>query len=317
MTIQGNIAMNQHDEGRSFGMTRRVVAGIGALASWRLFGSPRPQIRIGGKDFEEQRILLEVIAQHVEHYLPLDVIRKPDLRDPNVELRAGRIYAYVEYSGTALVAVLGQTDSNNRKVPWPLIRQEYGKDGLEWFEQLGFEDTFALVMRSGDAKGLGIRSLSDAAKKKDDWLIAAGPEFQIRGDGLAGLVRRYGIQLGGRPLTIEKVDQLYSALEERRVDLIAANSTDGLLLRLPVVTLEDDLRFFPAYEAAIVARRDGLDKHVDLRRVIGQLSGRIDQKTIQTLNAQAEQPATLGVSAESPLQTAARVARDFLRGAKL
>jgi osmoprotectant transport system substrate-binding protein len=245
--------------------------------------SNRPRITVGSKNFTEQVLLGEIIAQHIEQKMGIQVDRKLNLGGTllaHEALKSGSIDLYPEYTGTALTAVLKQSPTRDAKAVLERVRAEYQRQwNLTWLPPLGFENTFAMVVR----KDASVQTLSEAANSAKPWRLGAGYEFLKRPDGLEGLLRTYPLRLEGSPLAMD-LGLLYSALQSGKVDMAAANSTDGLLSVLPVVALADDKTYFPPYECAVIVREDTLAKHEGLRQTLESLSGKIDAATMRKLN---------------------------------
>jgi glycine betaine/choline ABC-type transport system substrate-binding protein len=217
-------------------------------------------------------------------------------------LVAGDIDLYPEYTGTAWSAVLKLPSPPAPGGVFSRVAAEYlSRWSLVWLPPLGFDDTFALVIRGEDARAAGITTLSGAARRAQGWKLGVGYEFLDRPDGLAGLQKTYSIPLVGTPRTMD-LGLLYAALEAKDVDLVAANATDGLLSVLDVVALEDDRRSFPPYEAAFVVREDALRREPRARAALEELSGTLTAATMRRLNQQ--------VAGEH--RRPAEVAREFL-----
>jgi osmoprotectant transport system substrate-binding protein len=167
------------------------------------------------------------------------------------------------------------------------VREAYRRQwGLVWLRPLGFNNTFAMMVRGDIARRTGIRTLSEAARTQA-WKLGVGYEFQKRPDGLAGLLSTYGLRTSGAPLTMD-LGLLYAALKGRQVDLIAANSTDGLAAVLDVRMLEDDLHYFPPYECAVVAREDTLARIPGLRVALEEVSGKLPDAVMRKLNFEVD-----------------------------
>jgi len=161
---------------------------------------------------------------------------------------------------------------------------------MVWLEPLGFKNTFAMVIRGEDARRGKIDSLSDAVRAapgKEGWRLGVGYEFQQRPDGLPGLLQTYKLPLKGAPKTMD-LGLLYKALEQKQVDMVAANATDGLLSVMDVNVLKDDKRYFPPYQAALVARADALAAHPGLKEALDQLSGKFSDEVMRALNYQVD-----------------------------
>jgi glycine betaine/choline ABC-type transport system substrate-binding protein len=198
-------------------------------------------------------------------------------------LVTGEIDLYMEYTGTAWLAILkGQPTSDQREV-YSRVKDEYARRfGLEWTEPLGFNNTFAILVRGEDAHKLQLKTVSDAAKVSAQWRAGFGQDFMSRADGYPGFARVYGFHF-------EEVREMdlsltYRALAEKQVDLIAGNSTDGLISRYGLVQLEDDRHYFPPYDAVPVVRRAVLEKYPALREVLKPLGGILSVDEMRKLN---------------------------------
>jgi glycine betaine/choline ABC-type transport system substrate-binding protein len=257
---------------------------------------------VGSKNFTEQVLLAEILAQHIERRLHIPVARKFNLGGTllaQTALTSGAIDLYPEYSGTALTAVLKRPPSKDPAAVMAQVRAAYRQQWhLEWLRPLGFNNTFAMMVRGDIARRTGIRTLSEASRTQA-WKLGAGYEFKQRPDGLAGLLAAYNLRTDGDPVTMD-LGLLYAALKSRKVDLIAANSTDGLAAVLDVAMLEDDRHYFPPYECAVVAREDTLARLPSLRETVEELSGKFPDAVMRKLN--------FGVDGEHrpPAQVAAR-----------
>lgn len=253
--------------------------------------TPEQRVVVASKNFTEQVILGELIAQEIEAKTPLKVDRRLNLGGTFVchqGLTAGEIDLYVEYTGTALTAILKQPPSSDPKAVYQQVKQTYAQQfGLEWTEPLGFNNTFAIVVRGEDAQRLKIQTLSQAAKYTPEWQAGFGYEFLERADGLPGLAKTYGLQFARPPKTLD-LGLLYRALVDRQVDLVAGNSTDGLIASLNLVVLQDDKQYFPPYEAAPVVRQETLKQHPELRQVLQSLGSKISEVDMRQLNYQVD-----------------------------
>jgi glycine betaine/choline ABC-type transport system substrate-binding protein len=265
---------------------RQVVAGLTSAAVLWCCGRQR-RLRVGSKNFTEQVVLGEIVSQHVEARLGLAVDRKLDLGGTllaHQALTSGAIDLYPEYTGTALTAVLRLPPLTEPEAVFERVRDEYKKRfELVWLEPLGFDDSFAMVIRSELARREGLATLSDAAAYKQGWRLGVGYEFLDRPDGLEALRKTYGLRLEGAPKTMD-LGLLYRALEQGEVTMVAGNTTDGLLSVLDVTVLRDDRRAFPPYQAALVVRPEPLTAYRALRGVLAELSGRFTERLMQSLN---------------------------------
>jgi osmoprotectant transport system substrate-binding protein len=280
-----------------------------ALALLLLYGcSHQPRVRVGSKNFTEQLILGEIVAQHLEHRLGGRVSRRLDLGGTLLAHQAlvgGEIDVLPEYTGTALTSVLKRQPEKDPARVLALVRAAYAKWGLEWLPPLGFENTFAMTVRRAEAESRHTSTLTQAAAS-GTWRLGAGYEFAQRPDGLPGLLHTYGLHLAGMPKTMD-LGLLYQALMKNQVDMVAANSTDGLLSVLPVRILEDDRHYFPPYECALVVREAAEREFPGLRAALAELSGRISSATMRRLNYELD----------GRHRPAREIARNFLRSSGL
>lgn len=261
------------------------------VATAMVIGSIKPsgQFVVGSKDFTEQLILGEILAERVESKTGMPVTRRFDLGGnlAHQALVAGEIDAYAEYTGTAFTAILGHSRLTDPKEVYSRVRQEYAsKFGLEWMEPLGFNNTFAILVRSDDARRFHLKSISDVRGYAPKWRAGFGQDFMSRPDGYAGFARAYGlkfVQLREMDLSLT-----YRALAEKQVDLIAGNSTDGLIERLGLFQLTDDRHYFPPYDAVPVARGETLRRHPEIRDVFRSLKGLISVEEMRRLNFQVD-----------------------------
>ena len=227
----------------------------------------------------------EIVAQHLEKRLGGHVSRKLDLGGTLLAQQAmvtGEIDVLPEYTGTALTSVLKEQPEKDPVRVLARVRAGYAKWGLEWLDPLGFENTFAMTVRSADASSRGVSTLSQAAAS-GAWRLGAGYEFATRPDGLPGLLRTYSLHLQGTPKTMD-LGLLYQALMKNKVDMVASNSTDGMLSVLPVRVLEDDRHYFPPYQCALVVREAAEREFPGMRKALEELSGRISSQTMRRLN---------------------------------
>jgi osmoprotectant transport system substrate-binding protein len=244
-------------------------------------------IVVGSKNFTEQIVLAELFAQQIEGHSALHVERRVNLGGTLLchdALVAGKIDLYPEYTGTALIAVLKDPPRNDPSAVFHRVQDQYRtRFGVEVMPPLGFNNTFAMVVRGDDAAKLHLRAISDIATIAPKWRAGFGYEFMERPDGYSGWVAAYGLHFSGEPRILD-LGLLYRALADRQVDLVAGNSTDGLIAALGMVALEDDRRYFPPYEAVPLVRRAMLDKHPEAGTALGQLSGQISEDEMRRMN---------------------------------
>ena len=243
---------------------------------------------IGAKNFTEQVILGELLAQEIESQSGTPVQRRFYLAGSYLcqqALVSGRIDAYVEYSGTALTAILKQPLSagKSEQAVFQAIQPLYSSRFHVTVEPgLGFEDTFAIVVRGADADLLGLKKISDLQGRLGAMRLGVGYEFQARPDGLSGLEAAYGLHFG-QPRLMD-LGLLYRALSGGQVDVVAGNSTDGPIRALGFRVLSDDRHYFPPYEAVPLVREDSLAAHPEIQIAIHRLAGRVSADDMQTMN---------------------------------
>jgi glycine betaine/choline ABC-type transport system substrate-binding protein len=244
-------------------------------------GCAKHPITIGSKNFTESVILGEMIAQKLEAR-GCKVDRRLNMGGTFVcdaALRSGQIDAYPEYSGTALTAIL--------KSPTANVYDLYGHAGLIFGDPLGFNNTFAMIVRKDDAAKYGLHAISDLAKVQPTFRPGFGYEFVERPDGWNGLLAAYHLSFATPPKTMD-LGLTYKALASNQVDLIAGNSTDGLIESLGLVALDDDHHYFPRYDAAIVWRQDINKKCKDASAAMKSMTKTIDDATMRRLNYEVD-----------------------------
>lgn len=313
-------------------MNRRrfIVAGAATGAALATTGAATaafaqddlPTVTVGSKDFTESIILAHISADLLEN-AGYEVERQVNLGGTLVaheSLVNGEIDTYVEYTGTGLLAILGmelpevdtataspaatpdgvQTNPLAQEV-YDIVAAEYPEQfGVEWLMPWGFNNTYALAMRRAHAEELGVTTISELVEHADDLTIGAPQETLVREDGIPGLEATYGIEFGDT-VGIDP-GLMYSAVANEDVDVITAFSTDGRINALDLVLLEDDKNFYPPYFAAPVVRQELLEQSPDVRDVLNQLAGRLDDAKMTEMNYQAD---------EEGVETS-EVARQFL-----
>jgi osmoprotectant transport system substrate-binding protein len=252
---------------------------------------PRPdQPVIGAKNFTEQVVLGELLAQEIEAK-GLKVDRRFYLAGSYIcqqAMIAGRIDAYVEYTGTALTAILKQPlDKDPQRVRATITRLYKQRYNIDVGDPLGFENTFAMVVRGEDAARLHISTLSQAVPYAPKWRLGVGYEFQERPDGLRGLAAAYGLKFDGEPRTMD-LGLLYRAIRQHQVDIIAGNSTDGPIQALGLKVLADDRHYFPPYEAVPLVREEAMNRWPQIGDALRALSGKISAEEMRGMNEQVD-----------------------------
>jgi len=248
---------------------------------------PQSKIIIGSKFFTEQVILAELLAQHIEAKTGIPVERKTNLGGTllvHKALEAGQLDLYVEYTGTALTAVLNESPQGDSNAVYHRVKQLYSERfHFEVTEPLGFENTFSMVIRGADAKNLHLQKISDIAPLAPKWRAGVGYEFLERPDGFRGWSDRYNLHFAGTPKVMD-LGLIYRALVDHQVDIVAGNSTDGLIDSLGLVALEDDRHYFPPYDAVPIVRQSTLAKFPQLRSALADLADKLTASDIRRLN---------------------------------
>ena len=245
------------------------------------------RIVIGSKNFTEQLILGELIAQHIEAKTHLPVERRFYLVATYIchqAIVSGRIEIYPEYTGTALTAILKEKPGGARQQVYDRVKVEYEKRfKLAVGRTFGFNDTFAIEIRGDDARRLHLETISQAAAYAPRWRAGFGYEFMERPDGFKGLATTYGLHFAAPPRIMD-LGLLTRAVKDKQLDLIAGNTTDGLIPALDLVVLEDDRHYFPPYEAVPIVREQVLAHHPEIRDALQDLAGKISDDQMRQLN---------------------------------
>lgn len=288
-----------------------VVALVMALAVPAFRGTAgrdgRPVV-VGSKNFTEQVVLGELLAALLEDR-GFAVRRRLNLGGTTLchaAVRAGQIDVYVEYTGTALTEILKRPPQTDPARVYAEVVEAYRAEGLRVGEPLGFNNSYALVVRRADAEARGLRRISDLAPHAREVRVGLFGEFLEREDGMPGLVRAYGFRFGRPPLEMD-LGLLYQALAGGQVDLVVGSATDGLIAALDLVVLEDDRRYFPPYDAVPVMNAANLGAQPGLEAVVRELGGRLDEATMRRLN----------YAVDGAHRAPDVVAREFLREAGL
>ena len=253
--------------------------------------SSQDRIIVGAKNFTESDLLAEIVAQQIERRTSLPVERKLHLGGTFVchrAITAGDIDIYVEYTGTAFTAILKQTPISDPDSVYRFVAADYAnRFQLRWTAPFGFDNTFAILVRRADAQRYGLRSIGDLARVAPRWKAGFGYEFLERADGFPGLAKLYGLAFS-QPPTAMDLGLTYRALAERRVDVIAGNSTDGQIAALDLVALADDRGYFPPYQAAPVVRAAVLERYPAVSAALAELGGKMSDAEMRRLNALAD-----------------------------
>jgi glycine betaine/choline ABC-type transport system substrate-binding protein len=282
---------------RVAGATVLILIAIGAFALWRSnrssTNSPEsqnsPRVVIGSKDFTESIILSEIVAQVLESR-GIVVERRFELAGNlcHESLIAGKIDMYPEYTGTSYTAILKHTPITDTREVYQQVKKEYAeKFQVEVSAPLGFSNDFAILVRGADARKLNLKSISDAVPYASKWRAGFGQDFMSRADGYAGFKQAYGFRFTSQPSEMD-LALTYRALATNKVDLIAGNSTDGLIAALDLVQLVDDKHYFPPYEAVILMRRDAHTRSPLIKTALESLGNAIKTEEMRRLNYEVD-----------------------------
>jgi osmoprotectant transport system permease protein len=248
----------------------------------------RPVV-VASKPFGESYLLAEMFAQLLESR-GLKVDRRPGLGATEIAFRALRTNAidvYPEYTGTGLLAILGEAPLGSPGAVYQRVASEFrARFGVRWLPPLGFQNSYAIAVRRGTADSLHLASLSDVAARGGKLRAGLTPDFIGRQDGLPGIQRAYGLHFAAVRTLGPAVK--YQALASGAIDVIDGYSTDGLIARYDLVVLDDDRHFFPPYEAAALVGPRLANDVPQAIAALSELSGRLDEKTMRALNRRVE-----------------------------
>jgi osmoprotectant transport system permease protein len=294
LTADGLLAWLEHrvrrGRVRAAGLARLTAAAallIGFVFAAAYAGSTEAAIVVGSKNFTEQVILGELVAQAVEREGGTRVIRKLNLGGTFVcdrAIRTGDLDMYVEYTGTAVTAVFHEQVSRDSGQAFEQARGLYAGLGLSVLQPLGFNNTFTILVRRRDAESLGLRTIEDLQQPMGRWTPGFGYEFLQRADGYAGLVRTYGLRFGAEPRAMD-LSLIYRALADGQVDVIAGDATSALIDALHLAPLADNLHYFPPYDAVPIVRTAALLREPAIGRALSRLAGRVTERDMRAMNA--------------------------------
>jgi len=264
-----------------------LIVVVGGLVWWRGGGSTSAgvaRVSVGSKDFTESALLAEIAAQMLEKR-GVSVERRFELGGnlPHEALVNGTLDLYPEYTGTSYTAILHHTPISDPRAVYEQVKQEYAsKFNIEVSQPLGFENTFAMLVRGEDARRLNLKTISDAAPQAPRWRAGFGQDFMSRADGYPGFSKAYGLKFA----EVREMDLslTYIALSSRQVDLVAGNSTEGRIATLDLFQLADDQHYFPPYEAVYLVRQDSLTRVPALQEVLAKLANGISTDEMRRLN---------------------------------
>ena len=288
---------------------RNFLVGLAVLSAAGC--TPRKnELTVGSKNFTEQLVLGELLAQYLESICRQPVERRFYLAGTYIcqqALVAGRIDMYIEYTGTALAAILKEHPSGDSQSVYLQVKDQYShRFGLDVMPPLGFNNSFAMVMRGDDAHRLNVTALSQLAGVAPHLRLGVGYEFLERQDGYKGLVSTYGLKFAEAPRVMD-LGLLYRALQNKSVDIVAGNNTDGLIAALGLVVLDDDKHYFPPYDAVPIVRPPVFQECPQARAAFIRLAGRITAEDMRKMN----------YAVDGEKRDATEVVRGFLRNQRL
>lgn len=296
--------------GKSRKINSKVVTAVLALiivtvVGLSMFKTKEETIVVGSKNYTEQLILGNIVADLIEGNTDIKVEKQLNLGGTSVAfaaIQSGDLDMYVEYTGTGLVNILNQESINDPEKAYDIVKEQFKeKYGLDWLQPLGFNNTYALAIRKDTAKKYNIETYSDLAKVSDELIIGPTLEFSNRQDGYIGLAETYNMNF--KDLKAVDSGMRYTALDTNESDVIDAFSTDGLLKGYDLEVLEDDKNFFPPYFAVPLIKEETLEKYPELKEVLNKLAGKIDDEIMRGLNFKVDK---LGEAPE-------KVAKEFLK----
>jgi len=249
------------------------------LAPWIGCGPAAGQeLAVGSKKFTESFVLGEIATRALAE-AGFPARHRQGMGGTKIvweALRTGQISAYPEYTGTIAEAIL----QRKGRLSTRQIREALAPLGVRMTGELGFNNTYALVMRQERAAALGIRRISDLRGHPG---LRAGVthEFIKRQDGWEALAARYGLAL---PVQGVEHKLAYRALQAGRIDLTDAYSTDAEIAEHSLAVLDDDLGFFPQYKAVFLYRAE---LPAGAAAALERLAGTLPEARMIRLNAEA------------------------------
>ena len=285
LALAGRMATPRHRSAAGVALTIAIAVLTIAGTAWASRAGARSDIIVGSKNFTEQVILGELLAQAIERETDVRVERRLNLGGTAIAhqaLLSGGIDLYVEYTGTALTAIFNLPAATDSNQVFAQVRDRYASVGVTTLPRLGFNNTFAILVRRADAERHGLKTIGDLNRMKD-WRAGFGYEFLERPDGFNGLAAAYGLQFANRPRVMD-LNLIYRAVASNEIDVTAGDTTSGQIDALNLMQLEDDRRYFPVYDAVPVARASVLLQHPEVAGVLRHLEGQISAAEMQRMN---------------------------------
>jgi glycine betaine/choline ABC-type transport system substrate-binding protein len=273
-----------------------------AAALWASGFADRRDVIVGSKNFTEQIVLGELVAQVIERQ-GLTVERRFNLGGTAIAhqaLLSGGIDTYVEYSGTSLTAIFNLPASTDSNLVFTQVRDRYAALGVTTLPRLGYNNTFAILVRTEDAARLGLKTIGDLNKFAGA-TAGFGYEFLERPDGFKGLTAAYGLRLAGQPRTMD-LNLIYRAVAAHEIDVTAGDATSGQIEAQHLTVLDDDRHYFPVYDAVPLIRAAVLLRHPEIGDALRRLECAISAAEMRRMN----------YAVDGEKQDPARVVRGFL-----
>ncbi len=278
-----------------------------AIAAMTTLAAAADTIVVGGKNFTEQQVLSSITAQLLEAK-GYSVDNRSGMGSVAVRqaMENGQIDVYWEYTGTSLITYNKVKEKLNAQQTYDKVKELDAKKGIVWLNPSNANDTYALAMRKAEADKLNIHTLSELAahvNAKHDLTFASNAEFYARPDGLKPMEAAYGFKFERDHIKRMDSGLVYQALKNSDVDVGLVFATDGRIPAFDFVVLKDDKGYFPAYAICPVIRADVLKKHPDIGKLLNEVSAKLNDKAMATLNANVD---VKKISVEN-------VAKDFLK----
>jgi osmoprotectant transport system permease protein len=284
LALAGRLADPRRRSARIAVALALVLALSAGAAVWASGSARGRDVIVGSKNFTEQIVLGELLAQVIERE-GLNVERRFNLGGTAIAhqaLLSGGIDTYVEYSGTSLTAIFNLPPSNDPDQVLARVRDRYAALGVTAMPRLGYNNTFAILVRAGDAQRLGLRTIGDL-NKFPNARAGFGYEFLERPDGFKGLSAAYGLRIAGQPRIMD-LNLIYRALASSEIDVTAGDATSGQIASLNLVVLEDDRRYFPAYEAVPLVRAAVLLRYPQVAEALRKLGETVTDADMRRMN---------------------------------
>lgn len=273
------------------GVTIVFVCAIFAFSFINGLDKKQNVITVAGKDYSEQLVLVHLVADFLEANIDISVNRRPNLGGTQVcflALKNGDIDLYVDYSGTAYGDTLAYPPINDMEKVYNVVKQEFKERfDIDVLAQMAFSNTYTLAVKPETSAEYNLQKISDFINAANKLRVGATLEFLNREDGLPGIQKLYGFKFK-ETMGLDG-SQRYIALMNNNVDVIDAFSTDGLLKKFNLITLEDDLNFFPPYYAIPLVRGEVLVQYPELVSLLAELGAHLTVEIMIGLNYQVDE----------------------------